>query len=196
MREPNFEELENGIKINADALDEELCQHIENYHLVSKGYKLALQERDRLKKEIKSKAADLQFEARDTLTEMDYGRVTESLVLAQIERDKNYVNLTEQLLEAEVDLGKWEALKLVYEQRSYALNKLVDLQISGYMGVAPVYSAREESSLAKEERNQKVAGKASEEKLVEQTKDGSEPTKPVTSVRKRLSNLRRKTEEK
>ena len=138
----------------------------------------------------------MQFEARDTLTEMDYGRVTESLVLAQIERDKNYVNLTEQLLEAEVDLGKWEALKLVYEQRSYALNKLVDLQISGYMGVAPVYSAREESSLAKEERNQKVAGKASEEKLVEQTKDGSEPTKPVTSVRKRLSNLRRKTEEK
>jgi len=187
MRKPDYEELEEGIHINPDALDTELCGHIENYHLVSKGYKKTLEQRDSLKKDLKNIHADLTFEVRDTLQDA-YGKITESMVAAQIEKESRHRKLVDQLSVAEAELGRWEALKQVYEQRSYALNKMVDLYIAGYFGAAPIYTAQESHRDERDKHNRKRISNASKDKLEQQTND---KTNGDGGTRKRLESMKR-----
>lgn len=137
----NIEYLEEQLKIDTDDLDTVIIEHVENYYNVQKQFRLALQERDKCKRDEKDTHANLQLELREILIEV-HGKTTESMVNASIEIHEDYQKIKDSLLNADIEFNKWSTLKSSYEQKSYALSYLVDLYIAGYFGAVPAQSAK------------------------------------------------------
>lgn len=141
MKDIDFEKLEEELSINPDDLDTELIRHVDNFYEVSKGFKQTLENRDFYKDKLKEVDAELQFEVRDILAD-ERTRVTEAMVEAQVILQKQHQQTVVSLREAETKLNSWSSLKDAYEQRSYALARLIELYIAGYFGISTANGAK------------------------------------------------------
>jgi hypothetical protein len=129
----SFEELEQALQIDLNNLDEARVNHVQLFYAVSKGYRSALDARDRVKKDQKEIYGEKYFEAKN-LVETEHGKSTEALIKAQLDILSPCKDINSALLQTEVDLNAWTALRDAYEQRSFALSSLIELYLAGYFG--------------------------------------------------------------
>ena len=128
-----FEELEHALQIDLTQLDTVRVQHVMLYYDVCKGFRTALDARDKAKKTLKEVYGEQYFEAR-TKIEDTGNKPTEAMITAQLEMIPECQEVNTDLLDKESKLNSWTALKDAYEQRSYALSSLVELYLAGYFG--------------------------------------------------------------
>lgn len=161
-----YDELKTYLKIDKFRLDDEMIQQPELYHMVASDYAEVVAIRDAAKEELKSLHAELYAEKREELAGSSE-RVTEGMVTNAVLTDKKYLKSQRDLIDAEEQVGKMQALKDAFQQRSYMLRELASLYIAGYFGKDSVTmtgdqnSVRAESSRRRmtEARNEKRKGR-------------------------------------
>lgn len=126
-----FSRLESAIKIDKHALEDTLLEHPNLFGEVAQSLSYAISVRDELKLRIKKLEADLDADIRLEL-EGDGKKVTENAVQRAIQSDSKFDKLQYDLLDANSAVGRWEALKETYIQRSYATKDLVALYLAHY----------------------------------------------------------------
>ena len=130
---PTITDLEKGLRIDEDALDEALLIHSDLFYRVSKQLTLLVSQRDAAdqeKKEIEARVdAQLRHDA-----EVSESKTTEPQIKNDIRRDKDVIKAIDKLLELDKQVGQWQALKEAFLQRSYMLKAMCDLYIAGYFG--------------------------------------------------------------
>src|SRR5216684_2936023 len=124
-------EYEDALKIDKNDLDNELVYQGDLYYQVGKRLAEVISVRDTLKLERDKMSAELDRSIR-IIAITNQEKVSEPQIANRIKEDPSYDNICREYIK----VGKWsntlESLQKSYEQRNYALSKLVDLYISGY----------------------------------------------------------------
>jgi hypothetical protein len=132
-KQPSIADLEKGLRIDENALDEALLTHPDVFYRVSRQLTLLISQRDAIdqeKKEIEARVdAQLRHDAEVTET-----KTTETQIKSDTRRDKDVIRITDKLLEYNKQVGQWQALKEAFLQRSYMLKAMCDLYVAGYFG--------------------------------------------------------------
>jgi hypothetical protein len=130
---PSIADLEKGLHIDENSLDDELVIHPDLFYRVTKQLTLLISQRDAAdqeKKEIEARIdAQLRHDAEVTDT-----KTTERQIESDKRRDKDVIKATDRLLELNKQVGQWQALKEAFMQRSYMLKAMCDLYVAGYFG--------------------------------------------------------------
>lgn len=127
-----FEDLENGLQIDRNALDEGIIQQPDFFYRVAKMLAMAISQRDEAKTQVAEAEAEADQRIRSHIREDE--KVTEGDVKAQIRTDKKVKAAITKHLDLVREVNELDALKEAYKQRSYAFNQLNDLQMMGYFG--------------------------------------------------------------
>jgi hypothetical protein len=130
-----IEELEQGLLIDEDALDEALFQQPDLFYRVSKQLALSVSYRDQTKQEKEDTEARVDAQLRHD-AEIDDEKITEKEIESQKRLNKDVQKAARELLRLNKEVGSLTALKESFQQRSFVLNKLVDLYTAGYFGDA------------------------------------------------------------
>lgn len=124
-------ELEAGLKIDKNDLDEAWIKHPDLTYKVGEQFALAISNRDALKLTIGEETAALDQQFRRQAAEAGE-KVTETAIAKQIEGSQRMITLKQQYGQACYKADQWLALKEAFTQRSYALKYLVELYVAGY----------------------------------------------------------------
>lgn len=108
-----YRDLRAGIKINRMKLDEEVIAQPNAFFHASEGATLASARRDKAKYDLEVAIAELDKDVRDSMI-ADGEKVTETQVKAQITREHDYHRAHQKLLDADLAVGKWQALQHAY----------------------------------------------------------------------------------
>lgn len=127
----NPRELARHLKINKNALDEEVEQQPEIYGEVADAAALAKSQVDALEERLKETEADLDMRIR-TEAEQAGERLTENQIRNEVAGHKERKTLAIKLIKAKELRGRLEALERAYRHKSYALRDMVDLYLSQY----------------------------------------------------------------
>lgn len=111
----SFDELEQSLKIDRDNLDDALLVQAEAFHRIAKAFTLTKSRRDAAKQAI----AELKWQN---------GMRSSKTLQQQIHETAR------TLLALNAELGRLQALKDAFKQRSYALKDLSNLYLGGYFG--------------------------------------------------------------
>lgn len=130
-------ELETGLRIDQNALDEALQFQPDMFYRVSKQLTLLISRRDYAKQELSEIQAEVSQEIResaeiDTKDKKPKTKIGVAEVDALVTLDKDVKKAHQALLELTREVGELTALKEAYTQRSYALKDLVALHIANY----------------------------------------------------------------
>lgn len=128
-----LEELEAGLLIDKNDLDEELIRHPDLFYRVSKELTMLTSRRDAAKQEIAAVEAEADARARRAMRKGDE-KVTEPEVKARIRLDKDVEDAYRVHQDLARDVGLFSALKEAYQSRSYVIKDLVQLWIANYYG--------------------------------------------------------------
>lgn len=128
-----YRHLRAGLKIDRDALDEEVISQPNEFFHASEGYVVAAGRRDRKKHDLEVEIAQLDKDVRDSMT-ADGEKITEALVKAQINREPDFQRAHSEYLVACLEADRWEAMRNAYRQRADMLRSLVQLHQAGYFG--------------------------------------------------------------
>ncbi len=131
----DFTELEAGLAIDQNALDEALQQQPDLFYQVAKELALTISLKDAAKKNLTETEAKIELSIREVMLARDF-KITDRAVEARVNTSKEVKEAREEYLELNAKVGKLAALKESYQQRSYVFNNLVDLYITGYWGDA------------------------------------------------------------
>lgn len=123
--------LEDALRIDRHALDDELMRQPHTYHEAAKASAIALSRRDKAKDWVKRAEAKAYGRVRARL-EASGAKVTEPLIAAQIELDPEVIEGKDALVAAGREASLWEVLSDAWLQRSYALKDLVQLHTTAY----------------------------------------------------------------
>lgn len=126
-------QLESKLKIDEHALDEALRDNPDLFYQVSQRLALAISARDEAKLILEETEAEAAMELRKE-AEANDEKFTDKSVEAQVKLDKEVQKTARRFADYKSEAAKWTVLKEAYEQRSYALNKLVDLYLANYYG--------------------------------------------------------------
>lgn len=131
--EPTFAELEAGLSINKDNLDEEARQHTNLFYHVAKQLVLEISKRDQLYQRCKEVEAETDVNLRDEAAQREE-RITDKTVEALVRTADAVVHARTQLAEANLLVGQLQALKEAYMSRQYMLRDLTSLYLGNYFG--------------------------------------------------------------
>lgn len=126
-------ELETGLRIHKDGLDDALLEQPDFFYRVSKALALATSRRDAIKQEGQELEAEMDERVR-ARAEADKAKMTETEVKLQVRLEPKMKTATLELLRANREVGELQALKEAFSQRSYALKELVSLYVAQYFG--------------------------------------------------------------
>jgi hypothetical protein len=126
-----LKQLEDKLVIDEHALDVALREHPDLFYKVASELALAISNRDEAKQDLDQIEAVVDSELRKAAL-IGIEKVTEKAIESNKNKDKRVVSANDTFLEKRYDAAKWSALKEAYEQRSYALSKLVDLYLANY----------------------------------------------------------------
>lgn len=126
-------QLEAKLRIDEHALDVALREQPDLVYAVSQQLALAISERDQAKLELEEQEAETAIDLRED-AEANDEKITDKSVEAQVKADPSVQRLAKTFIKSKAEAAKWAALQEAYEQRSYALNKLVDLYLANYYG--------------------------------------------------------------
>jgi hypothetical protein len=131
--EEALQDLQEGLRIDRDRLDEENISQPNGYFHASEGYAFAVSRRDKKKHDLEVTIAELDKEIRDSCA-VNGDKITEAGVEKEIKREQKYHRAVQEHLNAALIANRWEALKEAYKQRSYVFGNLATLHASGYFG--------------------------------------------------------------
>lgn len=143
-REHDFDELAARLRIDRDALDEELLHQPHDFFHVAEAHAMAKSRRDKAKHDLEVEIATLDKDVRDTMISNDE-KVTETTVKMQITREDDFHQAQKVYLKACFEADKWDALQNAFRQRADALRSLVQLHNAGYFGEITGASERKEA---------------------------------------------------
>lgn len=130
-KQVTIEDLEQGLRIDEHALEIELKEHAETFYKVSSHVAMSLSKRDEAKQALEEKEAEVDMELRKAAS-LSEERVTDTAIANQKKSDPKVKAANANFLRLKKEATQWETLKEAYQQRSYALSKLVDLYIANY----------------------------------------------------------------
>lgn len=136
--------LETRLAIDEYALDVALREHPDLFYQVASELALAISRRDEAKQEVDEVEATVDKELRRSAA-MAGDKITEKEVESNKKLDKKVQTANDNFLEKRLEAAKWTALKEAYEQRSYALSKLVELHLANYSSDVGERSQKEAS---------------------------------------------------
>ena len=126
-----FEEYEGALSIDKHDLDEELIRQPEVFNRISQDEAQAIAERDQAKDKLRVVEAKLDLKIRRNFDKKEK-KVTETIILSEVTKHEDRIEARKKYRNKEEAVNKMSALKDAFQQRSYMLNKLVDLFIAGY----------------------------------------------------------------
>jgi hypothetical protein len=127
----DLQQLEQKLMIDEHALDVALREHPDLFYKVASELALAISYRDEAKQELDQIQAQVDSELRKAALISDQ-KITETSIQSNKNVDKRVIAADDKFLEKRYNAAKLTALKEAYEQRSYALSKLVDLYLANY----------------------------------------------------------------
>ncbi len=130
---PTLSDLEKGLRIDEDALDEALFTHPDLFYQVSKQLTLLVSQRDAAGQEEKEIEARVDAELRHD-AQLAGAKMTETQIKSDKICDKDVIKASDKFLELSKQVGQWMALKEAFTQRSYMLKSMCDLYVAGYFG--------------------------------------------------------------
>lgn len=132
-----LKQLEQKLQIDEHALDIALREHPDLFYKVASELALAISNRDEAKQNLEELEAEVDGELRRAAATSGE-KTTEKEIESNKKIDKRVKAANDHFLAERLNSAKLTALKDAYEQRSYALSKLVDLYLANY------YSTNEE----------------------------------------------------
>jgi hypothetical protein len=137
----DFAELEAGLHIDENGLDDALMEQTELFYRVSKEYSLLVSRRDAAKQNVDEVKAEVDLQYRqDARNENE--KVTEKEIEAKVRMDKDVVAAIDAHLKLNRAVGVYGALKEAYQQRNYVLKELSGLYVANYYGDVTHSSAK------------------------------------------------------
>jgi len=127
----NITQLEDKLKIDQHSLDVALREHPALFYEVATELALAISNRDESKQDLEQIEAKVDMDLRADAAKIG-AKTTEKEIESNKKVDKEVVSANEKFLAERYNAAKWTALREAYEQRSYALSKLVDLYLANY----------------------------------------------------------------
>lgn len=126
-------ELEEGLLIDENALDEAIERQADYFYRVSKQLSLLISRRDAAKQLLEDEEAKVDTQLR-ALARTNDDKITENEIRAQIRLRSEVKKARQQFLKLSAEASEYKALEAAFEQRSYALGHLVNLYTAGYFG--------------------------------------------------------------
>lgn len=127
----DIEEYKSLLKIDKNALDDELLKQSERFYDVSNSLSLAVSLRDKAYEDLKLLEAELDIDVRRQF-ESEGRKSTEGLIRAEILSDTSRQSAVQHHLDTKTKVDQFTVLKESFQQRSYMLRELVQLYIAGY----------------------------------------------------------------
>jgi len=126
-----LEEYDGVLAIDKNDLDEELIRQSEIFNRISQDEIDAIDKRDQTKDTLGIVEADLDLKIREDFEKREK-KSTETIILSKVTVHRKRIEAREHYRKACKRVNQLTALKDSFQQRSYMLNKLVDLFIAGY----------------------------------------------------------------
>lgn len=126
-------ELEQGLRIDKNGLDDALEQQPDLYYRVAKLVSLEMSRRDALKQELEEVEAEVDERVRIE-AESAKEKLTETEAKMRVRLDPKLKRVRQDILRANRRVGDLQALEKSFTQRSYAIKELVSLYVSQYFG--------------------------------------------------------------
>jgi len=154
------DEMAERLKINRDALDQELIEQPQLFWQVSERYLWAVSIRDARKEELEQTRARISLDIRSVSAKAGE-KTTEAGILALVQTDSRALEVKEAYTKAVEEAARWAALKEAFSQRAYILRDLASLYVAGYFGEISVRSggASDARTLLYEQRKREMAAK-------------------------------------
>jgi CRP-like cAMP-binding protein len=132
-QQESISDLEEGLQIDENALDEALAQQPDLYHRVSKELSLLISQRDAAEQAFEDEKAKSDSRLRSLAKKSD-DKLAEGAIKAQTRLHPEVKKSREIYLHLCAKVGLYTALEKSFQQRSYALGHLVSLYVAGYFG--------------------------------------------------------------
>lgn len=143
--EPTIEDLEHGLRIDQNALEDVCREHPELFYHVAKQLALTVSRRDEAKQRLQETEAEVDAAIRHD-AEIEGEKITEAIVKSRIIASKDVIRAQQKLLELNREVGQLSALRDAYSSRSYALRDMVQLYLSRYYNVTESSSTKARSA--------------------------------------------------
>jgi hypothetical protein len=130
--EEKLVEYKERLKIDKNALDDEVVEQPELFWHVSNEFALAVSQRDSKKESYQRIHAILSRDLRKEIEDKEGKKPTEAAISAAIERHVDYKTRRDEYLHSAFRAQSWKALMESFEQRGHMLKQLVTLFGSNY----------------------------------------------------------------
>ncbi len=148
----NIDEFRKYLKIDKQALDDEVMQQPSLFYQVSEAFAEAGAERDALKEQLAVIDAQLDGKLRKTNE-----KGTEALIKNQIQAHPDHQQAFTQWLEAKEYADKLGALKDAFRDRSYMLRELGNLLVANYFDASSVKPTYRQGEVVYQRRRARLA---------------------------------------
>ncbi len=148
-------EFRGYLKINKAALDDEVIQQPSLLFAVSEACAEATARRDKLKEQLATVDAELDFEIRESAVV----KFTDTAIKAQIQIHKDHTVAFKNYLAAKQQADVLSALKDAFQQRSYGIRDLCQLFIANYFEESSVRGNSNTDTVAYQTRREAMAEK-------------------------------------
>ena len=122
----DIKKLKDGLRIDEHSLDTALRDHPDLFYDVSLALALAISNRDEAKQNLEEIEAEVDIEIRAETARLNE-KTTETQITSLKKIDPKVKTANDKFLAEKLNAANLTALKEAYEQKSYALSKLVEL---------------------------------------------------------------------
>lgn len=141
-----LEELQEALKIDQAALDEMILYQAVLYEEVSSRLAYVTSMRDAAKQTLQLVEAKTYRLLRKSLTSNQ--KITEKELEYRVRSSSSVIEATQEYLDLGHKVGKWTALKESFQQRSYMIRELAQLQLSHFFGTNSISSRDKDQDAA------------------------------------------------
>lgn len=127
-------ELEKGLRIDEDALDEAHLQHADAFYRVSKQLAFLISQRDAAKQAVEDVEAEADQGIRQDAEKHEAKKITVLEVASLVRLDPSVKSARARFLSLAGNVNELTALKEAFQQRSYMLSGLTALYTANYFG--------------------------------------------------------------
>jgi len=126
-----LDSLQSGLLVDKNALDEALENQPDLFHRVSRRLEMLISLRDEAKQKLQETEAEADIDIREEARASDK-KITEREIESLRKVDSEVVIASKKYLTLSRLVGQFKAMKEAYEQRSFALNNMVNLYGANY----------------------------------------------------------------
>lgn len=134
-------ELEEGLRIDEHALEQELQSQPGLIYKATSQYELYVSRRDAAKQYVDEVKAEVDLAVRSDARQQG-DKITEKEIEAEVRTSLKVIKATKAYFALHELTGQFSALKDAYKARGYALNSMTDLYIANYYSDASHRSSR------------------------------------------------------